>query len=56
MFEYNNGKMTTPRVEVKVMEFADQKKTVTLTQTACIVDTFRASGIVGSVWFALKKM
>ena len=45
LYEYKDGEMTTPRVEFQVMELADKQKTVTVTQTAYIVDTFRASGV-----------
>ena len=37
--------MTRSHVEFQVMELADKQKTVTLTQTAYIADTFRASGV-----------
>ena len=35
--------MTTPRVEFQVLELEDKHKTVTVTQTAYIVDTVRAA-------------
>ena len=45
LYDYKDGKMMTQRVEFQVMELADKQKTVTVTQTGYIEDTFRASGV-----------
>ena len=46
LHDYGDRKrMTVPRVELSVMELADKQRTVTLSQTAYIVDTFHASGV-----------